>query len=93
MSAYDPKRTLATFAGQPLVPKCCAIAPNPLVKIPETIFFTSSSSSPIGSNIADHSTIAVIEPAEEPQQIVHPLIEALFGGFDGTGYRLRQRAN
>jgi len=34
-----------------------------------------------------------LEPADEPQQIVHPLIEALFSGFDGTGYRLRQRAN
>ena len=34
-----------------------------------------------------------LEPAEDPQQIVHPLIEALFTGFDGTGYTPRQRAN
>jgi len=34
-----------------------------------------------------------LEAAEEPQQIAHPLTEALFSGFDGTGYKPRQRAN
>jgi heat shock protein HspQ len=34
-----------------------------------------------------------LEPAEQPQQIVHPLVDALFSVFDGAAYKLRQRAN
>ena len=34
-----------------------------------------------------------LEPAETPQQIMHPFVERLFSEFDGEQYTLRQRTN
>jgi len=34
-----------------------------------------------------------LEPAKAPKRIVHPFVEALFSGFDGELYQLRQQAN
>ncbi len=45
---------------------------------------------------AAHTTYVVeqnLQPAETPQQIMHPLVERLFGAFDGELYTLRQRTN
>ena len=45
---------------------------------------------------AAHTTYVAeqnLQPAETPQQIMHPLVERLFGAFDGELYTLRQRTN
>ncbi len=45
---------------------------------------------------AAHTTYVAernLEPAKAPKRIVHPFVEALFSGFDGELYQLRQQAN
>ena len=45
---------------------------------------------------AAHTTYVAeqnLESVETPRQIVYPLIEQLFSGFDGTSYRPHRRTN
>jgi len=45
---------------------------------------------------ADHTTYVAerhLEAAAPPRPIEHVLVDHLFGGFDGTGYRPRQTAH